>query len=178
MSKTIASIYISLDGVVEHPAWTAPYWNADLAAFAKAQLFASDRLLLGRRTYEGFAAAWPTMTDEDGFAERMNALPKDVATTTQTELSWNATPIAGDVLDHVRALREQPGGDTLIYGSATLVRTLLAHDLLDELRLWTYPVVRGAGERLFGADNELTLRRIGTTQLSDQIAVHAYGVAR
>jgi dihydrofolate reductase len=149
MRKIIASIYVSLDGVMENPAWTMPFWNGELAEYAHQQLFASDALLLGRTTYQGFAAAWPTMTDEQGFANRMNTLPKFVASTTLTEADWNATLISENIADEVMRLKHQPGQDLLIYGSAGLVHTLMPHNLIDEYRLWLHPVVVGTGKRLF-----------------------------
>jgi dihydrofolate reductase len=129
MSKVVLVMYVSLDGVVENPSWTVPYWNDELAAYQRDQLFASDALLLGRVTYEEFAAAWPTMTEEGDFGQRMNSLPKYVATNTLKALEWNATAIEGDVVDPVAKMREQPGGDLLIYGSADLVGTLMAHSM-------------------------------------------------
>jgi dihydrofolate reductase len=149
MSKVVLVTYMSLDGVVENPSWTVPYWNDELATYQRDQLFASDALLLGRVTYEEFAAAWPSMTEEGDFGERMNTLPKYVATNTLKALEWNARAIEGDVVDSVAKLKEQPGGDLLIYGSADLVGTLMAHDLVDEYRLIVYPTVVGKGRRLY-----------------------------
>jgi dihydrofolate reductase len=149
MSKVVLVSYVSLDGVVENPSWTVPYWNDELATYQRDQLFASDALLLGRRTYEEFAAVWPSMTEEGDFGERMNSLPKYVATSTLKALEWNATAIEGDVVDAVAKMKEQAGGDLLIYGSAGLVGTLMAHDLIDEYRLIVYPTVVGTGRRLF-----------------------------
>jgi dihydrofolate reductase len=147
MSKVVLVTYVSLDGVVENPSWTVPYWNDELAAYQRDQLFASDALLLGRVTYEEFAAAWPSMTEEGDFGQRMNSLPKYVATNTLQALEWNARAIEGDVVEMLA--KEQPGGDLLIYGSADLVGTLMAHDLIDEYRLIVYPTVVGKGRRLF-----------------------------
>jgi dihydrofolate reductase len=110
MRKVILSEYLSLDGVIDTPSWTAPYWTEDVARFKFEELFSSDALLLGRVTYEGFAAAWPSMKDEQGFADRMNGLPKWVATTTMTDFTWNnARALEGDVVAAVRALKEQDG---------------------------------------------------------------------
>src|SRR5215203_4821974 len=93
MRRVVLAMYVSLDGVVEEPAWTSEFWNDELATYQYDQLFASDALLLGRVTYQGFAAAWPSMTDEAGFADRMNSLPKYVASTTLDEAEWNASLI-------------------------------------------------------------------------------------
>ncbi|MEV5875943.1 dihydrofolate reductase family protein [Streptomyces sp. NPDC052101] len=178
MRKVIASVYITLDGVVENPAWTAPFFDDEAAKFARTQLFAADALLLGRVTYQGFAAAWPSMTDEDGFAERMNSMPKYVATTTLDTPEWNATFLTADIPAAVTALKQQEGGDLLVYGSGDLVNTLLEHDLIDELRLWTHPVVESTGKRLFtDASPKKTLRPIGTTTFGSGAQVHAYAPA-
>lgn len=110
MRKIIASVYVTLDGVMEEPSWTMPFWNDELAKYAHAQLFASDALLLGRVTYQGFAAAWPSVTDDEGFADRMNSLPKFVASTTLQKVDWNnSTLIGGNVADEIARLKRQPG---------------------------------------------------------------------
>jgi dihydrofolate reductase len=152
-------MYVTVDGVMEEPAWTVPYWNDEIARFKCDELFASDALLLGRVTYQGFAAAWPAMTDEEGFADRMNALPKFVASTTLQETVWNASLIKGDIAEEVLKLKQQPGQDILVFGSAALVHTLLQHNLVDECRLLIYPLVLGNGKRLFqdGSKVKLTL---------------------
>ncbi|PHQ48383.1 pyrimidine reductase [Streptomyces cinnamoneus] len=178
MRKVIASVYVTLDGVMENPAWSAPYFNDEAGAFARAQLFAAEALLLGRVTYQGFAQAWPSMTDGDGFADRMNAMPKYVATTTLDTPEWNATFLTGDVPAAVADLKRQDGGDLLVYGSGDLVNTLLEHDLLDELRLWTHPVVEGTGKRLFTeVSPKKTLRLVGTTTFATGAQVLAYAPA-
>ncbi|MGP8300684.1 dihydrofolate reductase family protein [Streptomyces inhibens] len=178
MRKVIASVYITLDGVVENPAWSAPFFNDEAAKFARAQLFAADALLLGRVTYQGFIQAWPSMTDEDGFAEKMNSMPKYVATTTLDTPEWNATFLADDVPAAVTELKQQAGGDLLVYGSGDLINTLLEHDLIDELRLWTHPVVEGTGKRLFSESSpKKTLQLIGTTTFSTGAQVLAYAPA-
>ncbi len=156
MRKVIASVYVSLDGVMENPAWTMPFWSLEIAQYAYNQLFASDALLLGRVTYEGFAQAWPSMTDKQGFADRMNALPKFVASTTLTEPAWNATFIQENVADEVLKLKQKPGQDLLIYGSSGLVQTLLPYGLIDEYRLWLHPVVVGSGKQFFNGQNPTT----------------------
>ncbi len=155
MRKVIAAEYVSLDGVMEEPSWTGPYFDEDLGKLQQDLLFASDALLLGRVTYEGFAAAWPSMTDEAGFADRMNGLPKHVASTTlEGPLDWNASLIEGSVAEEVSRLKEQPGQNLLIYGSADLVDTLMQHGLVDEYRLMVFPVVLGSGKRLFADRTE------------------------
>jgi dihydrofolate reductase len=150
MSRVVAVEYVSLDGVMEEPGvWSGPWFNDELGRYQYDQLFRSDALLLGRLTYEGFAATWPKM-NEGEFGDRMNSLPKHVATTTKTELEWNATPIEGDVPAAVATLKDASGGDLLIYGSGQLLRTLMPHNLVDEYRLLTFPVILGQGKQLFG----------------------------
>jgi dihydrofolate reductase len=175
MRKVHVTEYLSLDGVMEEPAWTGEFWNDELAKFQYDQLFASDALLLGRVTYQGFAAAWPTMTDTGDFGERMNSLPKHVASRTLTETAWNATLIEGDVAVAVTQLKQQPGQDLLIYGSAALVQTLLHHNLIDEYRLMVFPVILGKGKRLFndGVDST-TLKLVETKTTSMGVVILTY----
>jgi dihydrofolate reductase len=159
MSNVVVATFLTLDGVMEDPGgsegfehggWQLPFVDQDVADGVRDGLFAAGALLLGRVTYEQFAAAWPSMTDEDGFAERMNALPKYVASTTLREpLAWNAALLDGDVPAAVAKLKQQPGGDLLVQGSGTLVRTLMQRNLIDAYQLWVHPVVLGSGKRLF-----------------------------
>jgi dihydrofolate reductase len=149
MGKVVAVEYLSLDGVMENPGWSGPYFNDEVAKFQYDNLFGSDALLLGRVTYEGFKAAWPSATDEQGFADRMNSLPKYVVTTTLTEGEWNATLLTGEVPDEVARLRKEFDGTLLINGSGALFRTLHAAGLIDEYRFMIFPVVLGIGKRLF-----------------------------
>jgi len=161
MRRIVVSEFVSLDGVMEDPGgaekfefggWTMPYWNDDLARFKAEELFASDALLLGRVTYQAFAAAWPAMTDEMGFADRMNSNRKYVVSSTlNTTDEWkNSSLIKGDLVDAVTKLKQEPGQDILVGGSATLVQALMRHELVDELRLAVYPLVLGTGKRLWG----------------------------
>lgn len=167
MSKLTITEYVTLDGVMEEPSWTSPYFDDEVGAFKQAELFDNDALLLGRKTYEGFAAAWPTMTDEDGFADRMNSLPKYVASTTLQSAGWNASILEGDTISAVAKLKKQSDQDLLVYGSSDLVNTLLQHKLVDQLDLLVFPVTLGKGKRLFhdGFGATLTLanvRRFGS----------------
>jgi dihydrofolate reductase len=174
MSRIVAAEYLSLDGVTEDPGpageyqhrgWTVPYWNDDIEKWQTDQLFASNALLLGRVTYEEFVASWP-LRSGDPFTDRMNSLPKFVASTTLEEpLEWNSTLLKGDAAEAVAKLKQQPGEDILLYGSGALVNTLLAQNLIDEYRLMIYPLVLGRGKRFFRDDNErtsLTLKRTET----------------
>jgi dihydrofolate reductase len=173
--KLVTSVYVTLDGVMEDPRWSFPFWSDEAAKFAYDQLFASDALLLGRVTYEGFASAWPGQTDEQGFADRMNSLPKYVVSTTLEEATWNnSTLIKGNVAEEVTRLKQQPGQNLLIYGSADLTRTLMRHDLIDEYRIWVHPVVQGSGKRLFGEGIEKTLRLADAKPLDSGVVILSY----
>jgi len=124
-----------------------PYGVPELFAYKLKETLEAESLLLGRITYEGFSAAWP---ERDGqFADKMNAMPKDVVTSTTTDLGWNARALHGDVPHAVATLKEGVGGPILVAGSATLVRTLLTHHLVDELRLMVFPVLIGGGLTIF-----------------------------
>ena len=171
MRRVVLAEYVSLDGVMEEPSWTAPFWNDELGKYQHDQLFRSDALLLGRVTYQGFAASWPSMEATEGdFAVRMNTLPKYVASTTLRELEWNAQLIEGDVPAAVTELKQQPGQDILIYGSGELVRTLTQHNLIDEYRLMVHPVVLGSGKRLFdGVSDAPALKLTDTVTFSSGV---------
>ena len=151
MRKIICGEFVSLDGVFEAPdQWHFPYFNDEMGAAVGSQLPESDALLLGRRTYEEFAAAWPERGTEDPMAAWFNNSPKYVVSTTLTNPEWNnTTVIGGDVAKEVGRLKEQPGKNIFVPGSGTLVRTLLAEGLLDELQLLVHPIVLGSGGRIF-----------------------------
>jgi dihydrofolate reductase len=153
--RVVVTEFVSLDGVMEEPSWTVPYWDEEIAAFKSDEMAAAVALLLGRVTYEGFAKAWPSSTDEG--ADLMNALPKYVASTTLTQsdldqTGWNGHLLESPVAEAVRALKREGGGDLLVYGSAVFVHMLTEHGLVDEYRLLVYPVVLGRGKRLFGSE--------------------------
>jgi dihydrofolate reductase len=169
MSRIVAAEYVTLDGVmqdpggvgeIEHGGWSNAYWSDELASSQSELLSASDALLLGRVTYEGFAAAWPEMETEEGdFAVKMNSMPKYVASRTRTEMTWNASPLPGEVPEAVAKLKAESGQNLLIYGSAALVNSLMQHNLIDLYRLMIFPVVLGSGKRLFPGDADpLALR--------------------
>ena len=185
MRKVIASEFVTLDGVMEDPGgaetfqyggWTRPYWNEEIGKFKFAELFASDALLLGRVTYQGFAAAWPSMADKEGFADRMNSIPKFVVSTTLEKLDWNnARLIKGNVAEEVSRLKQQPGQDILINGSGELVHTLMQQGLIDEYRLLVYPVVLGSGKRLFReGTGMLKLKLVDTNAFSGGVVLLRY----
>jgi len=177
MRKVIVSEYVTLDGVMEEPGtWSFQFWNDEAAKFKFDELFASDALLLGRVTYQGFAKAWPSMTDEQGFADRMNSLPKFVVSSTREAADWNnTTVISGDVPEEVAKLKQQPGQQILMYASGDLMHTLTQHGLVDEYRIWLNPLVLGAGKRLFpeGTD-QITLKLVDTHTFGTGVIVLSY----
>ncbi len=188
MSNVVVATFVTVDGVMEDPGgsegfehggWQLPFFDQDMADGVRDGLFAAGALLLGRVTYEQFAAAWPSMTDEDGFAERMTALPKYVASTTLKEpLAWNTALLDGDVPAAVAKLKQQPGGDLLVQGSGTLVRTLMRRNLVDTYQLWVHPVVLGSGKRLF-ADGvaPASLQLVDTKTTSTGVVALTYQTA-
>ena len=151
MGKLVITEFISLDGVIEDPAWTFDFDQGDGQAFKGDELRSADAQLLGRVTYEGFAAAWPTMEGTGWFGEKFNAMPKFVVSTTLENPEWNNTTVLrGDLAQEVRKLKEQFDGDILLAGSATLAQSLIERDLVDEINLMVFPILLGKGKRLFG----------------------------
>lgn len=160
MRRIVVSEFVTLDGVMEDPGgaekmdgggWAFRFERgAEGDRFKLDELTAAEGLLLGRKTYDGFAAAWPSMQDEQGFADKMNSMPKYVVSSTLENPSWsNTTVLDGDPIEAVRKLKAEGGGDLLVAGSCRLVQALLAADLVDDLRLMVFPVVLGRGKRLF-----------------------------
>jgi len=147
--RLVATEYISLDGVFEEPGeWSGPFFNDEAGQFKWDELQASDAQLLGRKTYEGFAAAWPTMEGTGEFGEKMNAMPKCVVTATLDRLEWpGSNVIKGDVADEIRKLKKQPGKDLLLAGSGQLFNALMRENLIDLYRFMLHPVVLGGGAR-------------------------------
>jgi len=136
-------------GGFDHGGWSFGYWDDAMGAFIGEAMAQPFDLVLGRRTYELFAAHWPSSDDPAG--EALNRATKHVASRTRTDLEWeNSRLIAGDVPEAIRALKAQDGPELQVHGSADLLQTLIAHDLVDEFRVWTFPVVLGTGKRLFG----------------------------
>jgi dihydrofolate reductase len=176
MRKLVESTFMSLDGVISAPQeWSPPYWNEEHADYAQKLLFAADALLLGRKTYEGFAEAWPARSGND-YTDRINSLPRHVASTTLQETTWNATVIRGDVAEEVAKLKAEPGQDLLKFGTGELDRTVLERGLVDEYHFWLFPVAVGRGERLFEGFDLTTLRLQGTTTFSTGIVVLVYSL--
>ena len=173
--KVVASVYVTLDGYIDEPGeWSFPFWSEQAAQFKARELFASDALLLGRLTYEGFAAAWPTM-EAGEFGEKMNSVPKYVASRTLDSATWNAAIIKGDVAEKVRALKQDDGGDLLIAGSGQLIDFLTGHDLIDEYRLMIHPIVLGTGtKRLFTAVPRRTFTLVDSVNFPTGVVVQTY----
>jgi dihydrofolate reductase len=175
--KVVASTYLTLDGYIDEPGkWSFPFWTEAASQFKARELFASDALLLGRLTYEGFAAAWPTMQGTGEFGEKMNTMPKYVASRTLDSATWNATIIKGDVADAVRKLKQEDGGDLLIGGSGQLIDFLTGHDLIDEYRLMVYPIVLGGDgtKRLFNAVPKRTFTLVESVTFPTGVVLNTY----
>jgi dihydrofolate reductase len=174
MRKLVESTFVTLDGVIENPHhWSPPYWDDEHTAYAGKLLFASDALLLGRATYEAFAQAWPARGGDE-YTDKINAMPKHVASRTLTEATWNATIIEGDVAEAVALLKDDDGDDLLKFGTGELDRTLLEHGLLDELHFWIFPVLAGSGQRLIDGIDVTHLELIDSTRFGSGIVVNTY----
>ncbi len=190
MGKIVISENVSLDGVVEDPTgeegfrhggWFDQFLDKDREAWAKvefAEALGAEALLLGRRTDEYFGARWSTRSGE--WADRLNSQPKYVVSSTLETPKWtNATVLGGDVVNEVSKLKRKLDGEIVVYASRLLVRTLMEHDLADELRLIVFPVVLGAGERLFGeTSDKKSMRLLDTRTVGDGLAYLSYELVR
>lgn len=181
MRKLIESTHVSLGGEIGAPQeWGSAYLDEEQFAYANSLLRSADALLLGRRTYEGLSAAYPTMTGGgsealDTFIARMNSIPKYVASTTLGHTTWNATVIAGDVAPFVAELKAQPGGHIVKYGTGPLDATLMEHGLIDEFHLLVTPVAVGRGQHLFeNIDFAPHLHLIDVTRLESGVVILTY----
>ena len=184
MGRIVVTEFVSLDGVMEAPGGGEDFehggWTFEIDRGEEGDKFKLDEaldaeaLLLGRVTYEGFAAAWPSMEGE--FADKFNTMPKFVVSSTLEEAEWNnSTVLKGDVVEEVSKLRQRLDGDIVVHGSAQLVQMLLEHDLVDELRLMIFPVVLGTGKRLFGdTSDKKRLRLTDSRTVGDGIAILIY----
>ena len=190
MGKIIISENVSLDGVVQDPTgdegfrvggWFGQVGDRDREEWAKVELdeaLDAEGLLLGRRTYEFFAARWPSRSGQ--WADRLNNLPKYVVSATLQDPDWNnSTVLTGDVVDAVSTLSRKVNGDIVVYASFQLVHTLIEHDLVDELRLMIYPFVLGVGKRLFGeTSGKKHMRLVDTRTVGDGLAFLIYQPVR
>jgi dihydrofolate reductase len=190
MGKIVISTNVSFDGVVQDPdgaegfrlgGWFGQFGGEDLEEWAKVEFeeaLGTEALLLGRRSDEWFAARWLSKTGE--WADRLNSLPKYVVSSTLQEPKWsNSTVLRGDVVSEVSKLRQDLAGDIVVYASYQLGRTLIEHDLVDELRLFIYPVVLGAGERLFGqTSDKKPMRLVDAKTIGDGLVFLTYTLVR
>jgi len=189
MRKVVVSEFVSLDGVMEDPGgsegWEHGGWSFQFERgdegdkFKLDEVMAAEALLLGRVTYEAFAEAWPSRTDEVGFADKFNSMPKYVVSSTLKDPEWdNSTVLDGDLAEEVSKLRQGEGGDLLVNGSAQLVQALMEHDLVDEYRLMVFPIVLGSGKRLFPESRDTTTLRLVDTQRAGDTLILIYQPAR
>jgi dihydrofolate reductase len=188
MGKIVVTEFVSLDGVMEapggdegfkHAGWTFKINRGEEGnQFKIDETRESEALLLGRVTYEGFAAAWPSRDGE--FADKFNSMPKYVVSSTIEKPVWNnSTVLKGDVVDEIRELKQKLDGNIVVHGSAQLVQTLVEHDLVDELRLMVFPVILGAGKRLFSdTSDKKSLRLVNSKMVGDGVAILIYQPAR
>jgi dihydrofolate reductase len=188
VGRIVVTEFVSLDGVMEDPGGAEDYrhggWTFEIDRGPEGNKFKLDEaldaeaLLLGRVTYEGFAAAWPSR--EGDFADKFNTMPKYVVSSTLEKPEWsNSTVLKGELADEVEKLRQKHDGDVVVHGSARLAQALLEHGLVDELRLMVFPVVLGSGKRLFGDATEKKRLRLTSSQtVGDGVAILVYEPAR
>lgn len=185
MGRIVVTQYVSLDGVIEDPVgmegsglgdWTGPFARGPEGdRFKHEELAAAGAMIYGRVTYEAFAAVWPSVDDPEGYAARMNSLPKYVASRRLRSAGWNNSQlVSGDLADASRRIRASTDGDVLIFGSASVVHTLLAHGLVDEFRLMVYPTVLGRGKKLFPNGTAAQLQLAENRELGDGIVLLRY----
>ena len=184
MGRIVVTEFVSLDGVMEDPGGSEDFehggWTFEISTgddgmqFKVDETMGSDAMLLGRRTYEGFAEAWPERDGE--FADRFNSMPKYVVSSTLRDPEWtNTTVLGGDLPAAVARVREEREGDVVVHGSAQLVQGLLADDLVDELRLMVFPVVLGSGKRLFGDTADKKRLQLADSKIvGDGVAILTY----
>jgi dihydrofolate reductase len=177
MRKIIVSEFVTLDGVIEAPnLWSFQFASEEQEKYKFDELFASDAILLGRETYEGFAAAWPTMPGTGEFGERMNSIQKYVFSTTLSEVAWNNTrQLKGSLAAEVSELKRQAGQDIVVFGSGNLVHQLTQENLVDEYRVMIFPIIVGSGKRLFQeGSKQKALKLVETQTFSSGVVVLTY----
>jgi dihydrofolate reductase len=191
MSKLVVGTFLSLDGVMqgpggpdedreggfEHGGWSAGYWDDVMGPIIDEWTNQADGLLLGRKTYEIFAAHWPRVSGEDDpIAAKLNSVPKYVVSRTLETVEWNnSTLLQGDIAEEVGKLKDQPGTEIQVTGSGQLIQTLMKHDLVDEYRLWIFPVLLGSGKRLFADGTIPAGLKLADTKISTTgVAIHSY----
>lgn len=190
MRKLKVTTFLTLDGVMQapggpeedpsggfaHGGWSVKYWDDRLSQEMTEFMGRPFDMLLGRKTYEIFAAHWPNVGGDDPIAAKLNSVPKYVASRTLEKVTWNnATLVEGDVAKAVAALKDQAGSEIQVHGSGDLIQTLIEHDLVDEYRLWFFPLVLGNGKRLFAAGAvPAALKLVDTKTSSTGVAIHTY----
>jgi dihydrofolate reductase len=177
--RLVATEYVSLDGVFEEPGpWSFPYFDDQAAQFKSDELEMSDALLLGRRTYEGFSRAWPTMEGTGDFGVKMNTMPKYVVSSTLQKVDWTGSRLVkGDVAAEIGKLKQQPGNDLLLSGSGQLFNAMMQADLIDLYRFMVHPIVLGQGRRLFADEaraEQRELKLVDTKTFGKGIVVVEY----
>jgi dihydrofolate reductase len=193
MRKLAVGAFVSLDGVMQapgapnedqeggfvHGGWTVPLFDEELGQMMAETTARAGALLLGRKTYEIFAASWPLLGDEDPIAATLNRIPKYVASRTLKGVEWNNTTLlTGDVAEAVAKLKEEPGGEIQVAGSSDLIQTLIKHDLVDEYRLIVFPVLIGTGKRLFGSGTiPAALKLVDSRTVSTGVTVQTFARA-
>ena len=192
--KLLVTTFLTLDGVMQapggpdedrdsgfdHGGWLVPFADEDMMRFVVEWIGRADAFLLGRKTYEIFAAHWPRVTDpSDPVARALNTLPKYVASKTLDKVGWNnATVLRGNVVEEIRKLKSRPGRELQVHGSGGLAQTLIENDLVDEYRLWSFPVVLGSGKRLFGSGTApATLKLVDSRTTSTGVSINTYARA-
>ena len=179
--RLVATEYLSLDGVFEEPGhWSGPFFNDEAGQFKWQELQASDALLLGRKTYEGFAAAWPTMKGTGDFGGKMNTMPKYVVSSTLAKVDWPGSKLVkGNLAAEIRKLKEQPGKDLLLSSSAQLFNAMMQENLIDLYRIMLHPVVLGKGKQLFiGGTDQRNLNLTETKKFATGIIILEYTPAK
>lgn len=173
MRKLVVTEFMTVDGVMENPIWSFRYWNDETAAFKGAESETTDALLLGRVTYQAFAAAWPNSTDEG--ADFFNNVRKYVVSTTLDTAEWTNSVVIGDnIVAEITRLKQEDGRNITLHGSAMLAQTLMEHRLVDEYRLLVYPIVLGSGKRLFRDDITATLNLVSSQAFSTGVVALVY----
>lgn len=179
MRKIIVTMYLSVDGVMEAPhKWHDPWFSKDVENYKVDELLQqSGPLLLGETTYQEFADVWPSIKDDIGYADYINDIKKYVVSDNLKEASWNNTEIiSGDVFEQIKKLKQEPGKDIFIHGSALLVDSLIKQGLIDEFHLMIFPVVVGRGKKLFKDNTEVALKLIDIKKFSSGVVMLDYAV--
>lgn len=169
MRKLIVTEYTTLDGIMEAPhKWHDPWWSKMIEDYKIKELAECDILLMGRVTYEEFAPVWPNVKDDIGYAEKMNSMTKYVVSDMPLDGKWNNShAIRVNVVEEIAKIKQQSGGDILIFGSATLVNSLVGTGLIDEYRIMIFPIVLGAGKRIFNENTSIPALKLIDTQTFD-----------